>query len=441
MAKPITLTTDGLLLNWLKEVGEAVKAGDIVAEIEADKATVEIEAESDGILLEQSAQVGDELEEGSVIGTIGVEGEAPASSENDNGVQTTAEAKPGKQAETENSSTSASGAPTHTANGNGGTNGMVAATTPDGRVKISPIARNMAEDKGIDINQVQGSGPGGRIVKSDIENYTPSADASAAASADASAAPAPAQPGAAPVSAQSYGKLPQGDDVEVIEISRMRRAIAETTITSNQTTPHFFVTVEMDMAPLLDIRKTINAELEAEGVKVSVNDLLVKATALTLTKFPNLNTHYYGDRVVRHKRIHVGIAVALPNNGLLYVVSKDADKTALSVMAQTHKAMIGRAREGKVKPDDIKGATFSTSNLGPFGVEHFSAIISPPEAGIVAFGSAKPTAIVLEDGTLGVANRMKATISVDHRVSDGAEGAEFMQEFRNLVQNPMRLLV
>jgi pyruvate dehydrogenase E2 component (dihydrolipoamide acetyltransferase) len=300
----------------------------------------------------------------------------------------------------------------------------------DGRIKASPLARNIAREKGIDLAQVQGTGPDGRIVRADVESFTPAAPATPAASAAPAAGVRP-----------TWGRLPEGDDVEIIDITKMRRAIADSTITSKSQVPHFYVTVDIDVEALLALRTQLNAGLEAEGVKISVNDLVVKAAALTLKKFPNLNTHFYGDRLVRHKRINIGIAVALPNNGLLNVVSPDADRTALSAMAKHHKEMFDRAREGKVRPEDLRGATFTVSNLGPYDVEQFAAIISPPEAGILAVSSARRVPIVKPDGTIGVGNRMKVTISVDHRVSDGAEGAQFMQYFRSLIENPMKLLV
>ncbi|GAB4514089.1 MAG: pyruvate dehydrogenase complex dihydrolipoamide acetyltransferase [Anaerolineae bacterium] len=452
MAEPITLTTDGLLLNWLKEVGDSVKAGEVIAEIEADKATVEIEAPKDGVLLEQRAEVGAELTEGTVIAMLGAQGESAqaAGTPSRSTAQASEDAPPANQSAQAQAQNYTEVAPEEQAKAMNGNGAAVAATTPEGRIKISPVARRMADEKGINVERVQGSGPGGRIVKADIENYTPGTAAAPSVAANAPmTVPAGTQPTApaqhaAPAShasAVSYGALPQGDDVEITDISRMRRRIADTTITSNVAIPHFFVTTSINMEPLMALRKQINQELESTGVKVSVNDLVVKATGLTLRRFPNLNTHYYGDKLVHHKRINVGIAVALPNNGLLYVVSRDADKTPLSVMAEEHAAMVARAREGRVKPEDIKGATFSTSNLGPFDVDHFSAIISPPEAGILAFGTAKKTPIVREDGTLGVGMRMGVTISVDHRVSDGAEGAQFLQEFKTLLENPMRLLV
>jgi pyruvate dehydrogenase E2 component (dihydrolipoamide acetyltransferase) len=243
------------------------------------------------------------------------------------------------------------------------------------------------------------------------------------------------------VGRNTWGKLPAGEGIEIIDVSKMRRAIADNTVLSKQNVPHFYVTVDIDVEPLLALREQLNASLAKEGIKISVNDMVVKAAALTLRQFPNLNTHYYGDKLVRYKQINIGIAVALPNNGLMNIVARDADRTTLSVLAQQNKEMAARAREGKVKPDDIRGATFTVSNLGPYNVEQFGAIINPPEAGILAVASARKTPVVLPDGTLGVGQRMKVTISVDHRVSDGAEGAEYMVAFRNFIENPMRLLV
>ncbi len=406
MAHEVKLTMDGLLINWLKDVGDSVSASDIIAEFEADKATVEIEAGSAGELLELRAEPGDELGEGSVIAVIGAQGEAVAPADDSPPAPETAE------------STSA---PSDAA-----TNGKT--MTDDGRVKASPLARRIAADKGIDLSRVQGSGPGGRIVKSDLENLS------------AAPLPSPSPPSAPAGGAQpTWGALPQ-EDVEMIPLSRMRRAIADGTVRSKSNTPHFYVTVEADVEPLLALRKEINSAIAERGLKVSVNDMLIKALALTLREFPNLNTHYYGDRFVQHQRVNIGISVALPENGLVNVVCRDADETPLSEMAMENKAMYERARSGKIKPDDIRGATFTISNLGPFNVKDFSAIISSPEAGILAVSSSQRVPIVLADGALGVGTRMNMTLSVDHRVSNGAEGAAFMNHLRELVENPLRLL-
>jgi pyruvate dehydrogenase E2 component (dihydrolipoamide acetyltransferase) len=435
MAEPIKLTTEGTLLNWLKEVGDSVSAGEVIAEIEADKATVETEAPSDGVIVEIKAQPGDELAEGDVIGTIGAEGEAPAASENGKAPakaeEKDTEEEAEEEAEEEGEAEEEEARPEKKKAPEPGDNGAAAeSVTPEGRIKASPVARNMAEERGIDLNQVKGSGPDGRIVKKDIEEFTPE---KAAAQAERAAAPGP--------SAQAtYGSIPQ-EDVEVIDINRMRRRIADGTILSKQQVPHFYITMEIDVEPLLALRKELNASLEDEGVKISVNDLIMKAAALALKRFPNLNTHYYGDKLVRHKRINIGVSVALPDGGLVNVVSPDVDKTALSVLAERNKALYERAREGRVKPEDMRGATFTISNLGPWDVEHFAAIIAPPEAAILAVGAAQRVPIVQEDGTLSVGTRMKATLSVDHRVSDGAEGAEYLKEFKALLENPMRLVV
>jgi pyruvate dehydrogenase E2 component (dihydrolipoamide acetyltransferase) len=281
-------------------------------------------------------------------------------------------------------------------------------------------------------------------VKKDVEDF-PAGEAPAPAPTPKAAPAVPSAP-AIPVEAArptmpTFTEIPGGPDVEVVEISRIRARIGQRLVESKQFVPHFYLTTEIDVAAALELRQEINAGIDNPEGKISVNDLVVKAAALTLRKFPNLNTHYYGDKLVRHKRINIGIAVSLPDGGLINVTSYDADKTSLGAMAVNHRDMITRAREGKVKPREIEGGTFSVSNLGPYDVDHFIAIINPPEAGILAIGSARKVPVVLDDGTLGVGMRMKATISVDHRVSDGAEAAEYMKLFKELLESPMRLLI
>lgn len=405
MAHEIKLTMDGLLINWLKDIGDQVNADDIIAEFEADKATVEVEAGSAGELLELRAEPGDEVGEGAVIAVIGAPGE---------------DAAPAEQPATAASAQPESAPPPKATNGS--------AMTADGRIKASPLAKRIAADKGIDLSRVSGSGPGGRIVKADLENW--------------SAPPRlPDQPAAPPPAGgqATWGKLPDAD-IEVIPLSRMRRAIADGTVKSKSNTPHFYVTIEADVEPLLALRKSINAALAARGIKVSVNDMLIKALALSLLEFPNLNTHFYGDRFVRHLRVNIGVAVSLPENGLVNVVCHDADKRSLSELAVANKAMYERARAGKIKPDDIRGATFTISNMGPYNIKDFSAIIATPEAGILAVSSAQRVPVVRDDGSLGVGMRMHMTLSVDHRVSNGAEGAAFLNHLRGLIEDPLQLL-
>lgn len=440
MAEPIIMPklgfdmAEGTLINWTVQIGQAIKKGDVIAEIETDKATIEIETTVEGTVLQLLAEPGDVVAVGSPIGYVGAEGEAPPEG-----------AAPAKAAPVAEETAPVAPAPVAQA-----APAPAAEAGGDGFLKISPIARRLADERGIDPRRVKGTGPGGRITKKDIESFpigeAPAAPLAAAAPAAPKAAPAvPATPPIPPEATRptmpTFTEIPSGPDVEIIPLSRIRARIGQRLVESKQFVPHFYVTSDIDVAAALALRAQLNASISDEAGKISVNDLIVKAAALALRRFPNLNSHYYGDKLVRHKRINIGIAVALPEGGLVNVTSYDADKASLGTMAANHRDMITRAREGKVKPHEIEGSTFSVSNLGPFDVDHFSAIINPPEAGILAIGSAKKVPVVLEDGTLGVGMRMKATISVDHRVSDGVEAAEFMQALKELLENPMRLLI
>ncbi|MDX2141224.1 MAG: dihydrolipoamide acetyltransferase family protein [Chloroflexota bacterium] len=410
-------SAEGTLLNWLKQPGDTVSANDIIAEVEADKATIEVPAGVAGTVLELRGAVGDALKVGSTIAIVGAAGDAAAAppapaAVKSNGAPVSAPPAPAPAATI---------APPAEADED----------LPDG-VKASPIARKIATERGIDLKLVTGTGPGGRIIKSDVETWV------APVIAPAPAAVAPPAPAPAALVGQTWGTVPT-EDVEIIELTRIRNRIAQRMSLSKQQVPHFYVSSEIDTQALLDVRADIN-KTQPEDEKITVNDMIVKATALALVQFPNLNTHFYGDKMVRHKRINIGIAVAIPN-GLINVVAKDADKYSLGTIARSNREMIARAREGKVKPEDVQGSTFTVSNLGAFDVEHFLAIINPPEAGILAVSSARKVPVVLADGTLAVGSRMKVTVSVDHRVSDGAEGAQFMQAFKALIENPKRLLV
>ena len=395
MSAPITLSVAGILLNWLVEVGDSVQAGDVVAEIEADKATVEIEAPASGMLSAQAAGPGDELAEGAIIGVITAAGETAAPA--------TPEPAPVVSEE------KAAPAPTPSVDPP-----EADARLPAG-VRASPLARKLAAERGIDISQVSGSGLGGRIVRADVESYR---------------AVAPVSP--TPVAA--------GSDYEDLPLGRMRRRIGEGTARSKREAPHFYVTVEVDVESLLALRAQWNDSQPATQ-KLSVNDLLVKAAALTLRDFPNLNTHYVDGQLRRYQRRNIGISVALEGGGLINMVALDADARPIGELAEANREMIARAREGRIRPTDIQGATFTISNLGPYGVLEFSAIIDPPQAAILAVSSARRMAIVREDGSLGVGTRMRMTISVDHRVSDGAEAALYMQQLRQLLESPLPLFL
>jgi pyruvate dehydrogenase E2 component (dihydrolipoamide acetyltransferase) len=421
---------EGTLVDWRVKIGDAINKGDVVAEIETDKATIEIEATVGGTLLQFMAQPGDVVAVGAPIATVGAPGEKVATG--GNGGAPSAKAPAAAEAPAPTPASKAAPAPA----------AEESAEFPGG-VKASPVARRLAEEKGIDLQRVRGSGPGGRITKKDVEEFPVSEAPAAPVQAPRPAAPAaPAiPPAAARPTMPAFTEIPSGPDVEVVELSRIRARIGQRLVESKQFVPHFYVTSEIDMGAALDLRQQLNASITDEAGKISVNDLVVKGVALTLRRFPNLNSHYYGDKLVRHKRVNIGIAVALPQGGLVNVTAYDADKTALGTLAAQNRDMVTRAREGKMRPHELEGSTFTVSNLGPYDVEEFSAIINPPEAGILAVGSAKKVPVVLEDGSLGVGIRMKATVSIDHRVSDGAEAAEFMKALKELLEHPMRLLI
>jgi pyruvate dehydrogenase E2 component (dihydrolipoamide acetyltransferase) len=298
---------------------------------------------------------------------------------------------------------------------------QAAAPADSAPVKASPLARKVAREKNIDLARIQGSGPGGRVVRKDVEAALSSGQTPAAGRQPAAASPVAAA---------------AGD--ETVPLTRLRQAIARRMVESTTSVPHFFVTHEYKMDALMAMRKQANAFLP-DDEKLSVNDFIIKAVALTLREFPNLNSSYAGDKAIRHGSINIGIAVAV-EGGLLTVVNRNTDQQPLRAISADVKRKAAGAREGKVRPDDIEGSTFSISNLGMFDVENFSAIINPPEAGILAIGSAREVPVV-EDGQIKPGWRMKATLSVDHRVSDGAEAAQFMQKLADFIENPVRMLV
>lgn len=414
---------EALLITWTKNPGDPISKGDVIAEVETDKTTVEVESPIAGTLLEWKFEPGENLKIGSVIGFVGEAGEsAPAG--NGNGAAAPA-AEKAAEPEPEAAPAASNGAAT---------------TTDTGRIKISPVARKIAEDKGFDISQIHGTGPGGRIVKKDVEDFTPAQAAPAAAVTPAPKAAATLPGNVGYLAPNSYSKLPEGSDYEYEDVSKIRTRIAEQMVKSKQQMPHFYVTMEINVDPLMALRKDINANIEDKARKISVNDMIVKAVALAAREHPSVNRHYYGDKYVVNKRVNVGIAVALDGGGLINVVAHDADRTSLSILAVENRAKIGNVRSGKVRPEDISGETITVSNLGMYGVDNFIAIVNPPSAAIVAVGAAKPTPIVKEDGEIGIGTLMKLTLSADHRSVNGAEGGEFMATLRAILENPMRLL-
>ena len=412
---------EGTMGAWMKQVGDAVAIGDILAEIESDKVTQELSARSEGVLLAVFVNEGDDVPVGANMGIIGAEGE-DVSGMMDGGPAkaSKAEAAPAEAAAAEATSAApALAAPSGDALGD---------EFPGG-VKATPVARRIAAVKNVDLRQVNGSGTGGRIVKADVEAFVAGGGAASTSSATAATGFVAPTPTIA---------APSGPDTEEIAVTRLRKAIARRMTESKQTVPHFQVTSAIDMTDALALRKQINAALP-EGEKVSVNDLIVKACGLALRQFPNLNSSWGGDKIVRNNRVNVGTAVAV-EGGLLTVVQHNTDVTPLAQVARDNRAKIGRARDGKVSAEDIQGSTFSVSNLGAFDVFEFIAIINPPESAILAVGSANKEPAVV-NGEIVIRNIMRVTCSADHRVTDGAEVAQFLVYLKDVLQTPMKLLV
>ena len=429
MAETVTMPklgfdmAEGTLVRWVIQEGEPVEKGKVLAEIETDKATVEVESNFDGILARHLVKAGDIVPVNTPIAIVTAPGES---------VEAAAPAavpvpEQGKgAAETPSAPVRTEPIPAAVEPG------AVSEEFPGG-VKASPLARRMARDMKINLAAVHGSGPGGRIIKQDIAAYL-SAPAPAAATPSVPSVTAPKPVPAAPLMPMLVPAMAD----EVIPLNRLRAAIGRRMAEAKQQVPHFYVTHEYDMAAVMELRKQVNALLP-ENEKISVNDFILKAAALTLRQFPNLNAAFQGDKVLRHGQVNVGVAVAV-EGGLLTVVNKDTDRKPVRQIAAEVRTMVARAREGKVRPEDIEGSTFSVSNLGMYDVEHFIAIINPPEAGILAVGSVREVPVV-KNGTVVPGMRMKATISVDHRVSDGAEAAQFMQALASYLEEPLRLML
>ncbi|MEN0004314.1 MAG: pyruvate dehydrogenase complex dihydrolipoamide acetyltransferase [Bacteroidota bacterium] len=429
---------EGNIIEWLKSEGDAVESGETLAEVETDKATMELDSFVDGVLLHIAVKEGPVPIDGviAVIGEAGEDWQAALTAAGDNG-NGNSEAAPAAETEAPATSTTAE-APA-----------AVEASTPqDARVKASPLAKNMAKEAGIDISQVNGSGDGGRVVKRDIENFLETKQ-SAPAPAPAPVptptpvvpqAPAPeAKPAAkeAPATAvQPFAYTGGGDNYEDEPVSQMRKVIARRLGESKFSAPHFYLTIEIDMDKTMAMRKRINA---VAPTKISFNDFVIKAAAASLRHHPAINASWMGDSIRYNKDVNVGVAVAV-KDGLLVPVVRYADIKTLSQINSEVKVMAGKAKERKLQPDEMQGNTFTISNLGMFGIEEFTAIINPPDACILAVGTIvqKP---VVKDGEIVVGNRMKVTLSCDHRVVDGATGAQFLKTFKEIMENPIRLMV
>lgn len=413
MPKLSDTMTDGTVTAWHKKVGDKVKSGELLAEIETDKATMEFESFQDGVLLHIGVDKGKTAPVDSILAILGKEGEdissllaggssaAPVAKEAPKAEEKKAEA-PAKEA-----------APVKEAVAVEAKVAPVAAS--NGRLKASPLAKKIAEDKGVDISRVAGSGDGGRIVRRDVENYTPSTSGAAVA------------PAFVPAGTESYTEE---------NVSQMRKTIARRLAESKFTAPHFYLTMEIDMDNAMKARKSIN---DAGDAKISFNDMVVKAAAMALRKHPKVNSSWRGETIRYNEHVHIGVAVAV-EEGLLVPVVRFANEKGLAQIGAEVKVFAEKAKTKKLQPADWEGNTFTISNLGMFGIEEFTAIINPPDACILAVGAIKSTPVV-KGGQVVPGNVMKVTLSCDHRVVDGATGSAFLQTLKAYLENPVMMLV
>jgi pyruvate dehydrogenase E2 component (dihydrolipoamide acetyltransferase) len=441
MPKMSDTMTEGTIAAWLKNVGDKVKSGDILAEVETDKATMELENYEDGTLLYTGPKAGEAVAVDGVLAIIGEEGaDIEALLGGQSGGAPAPAAAP---AEAPKAAEAAAPAPAPAAAPTAPTPAAEAApAAPAGRILASPLAKSIAKEKGINLAQVVGSGDNGRIVQRDVENFQPSAapaaQAAPAAPATPAAAPAaaPQAAAAAPASQAPSTNNPAPDTYTDTPVSQMRKVIAKRLSESLFTAPHFYLTMEINMDKAIEARVKLN---ELSPVKLSFNDLVLKATAMGLRQHPMVNSSWLGDKIRQNKLINIGVAVAV-DEGLLVPVIRNADQKGLSQIANEVKELAGKAKAKKLQPAEWEGSTFTISNLGMFGIDEFTAIINPPDACILAVGGIKQTPIV-KDGQIVVGNIMKVTLSCDHRVVDGATGAAFLQTLKGLLEDPMRMLI
>jgi len=419
MPKMSDTMQEGTISAWLKKVGDAVKSGEIIAEVETDKATMELESYEDGVLLYIGVEAGGSVPVDGVIAVIGEKGADYQSllAAHQGGASIVAPveaASPAAPAAVATPAPAVAQAPVAAA---------VASSTGNERVKASPLAKKIASEKGVDIRQVAGSGEGGRIVKRDVETYVP-----AAATTSPQAQAASSQAGIAPALGQ--------ESFTEEKVSQMRKTIAKRLAESKYSAPHFYLTMEINMDKAIEARKSMN---EFGTAKISFNDLVIKASAAALRQNPKVNSSWLGDKIRYNDHIHIGMAVAV-EEGLLVPVIRFADQLSLSQISNQAKSLGQKAKNKELQPKDWEGNTFTISNLGMFGIDEFTAIINPPDACILAVGGIKETVIV-KDGQMKIGNVMKVTLSCDHRVVDGAVGSAFLLSLKGLLEDPVRILI
>lgn len=415
MPKMSDTMEEGVIASWLKKKGDKVESGDILAEVETDKATMELEAYEDGTLLYTAVEAGSGVPVDGIIAIIGEEDadyEALLKAEEQGGND-----EPAKEEKEEKLTSTPSSAPSATPVS------TQSSSSSNGRVKASPLAKKIADEKGIDLAQVNGSGPDGRVVKADVENFTPSQAKQAA-------------PSGGDQPAINIPQVVGEERSEKVELSQMRKVIAKRLSDSKFTAPHFYLTMEINMDKAIEARKSMN---EISPVKISFNDMVIKAAAAALRQHPDVNVSWMGDHMMRHSHIHMGVAVAIPD-GLIVPVVRFADSKSLSHISAEVRDLAQKAKDKKLQPEEFSGNTFTISNLGMFGIEEFTAIINPPDACIMAVGGIKET-VVVKDGEMYAGNVMKVTLSCDHRAVDGAVGSAFLKTFKELLEDPVRILI
>jgi pyruvate dehydrogenase E2 component (dihydrolipoamide acetyltransferase) len=421
---------EGTLVKWLKSEGDEVSEGDPIAEIETDKVTLELEAEDSGTLAQLIADEGQDIPVGEAIAFIAGEGEdVPERAAGGGAEEAEEEGGEGEaqaQTATETEAPEEEGGEETAARADGRT---------DGHFRASPIVRRLAQENNLDLSRIEGSGPAGRIIERDVRAAMESGTAQKTdgkAEVEAPEREAAPQVAAAPEPTRAPG-------TELVEPSRMRRVIGERMTQSKQQVPHYYATVEVEMNDLLALRKQLNEQLEEQGIKLSINDFVMKAVALALKDFPNLNGLWTSEGIELHQQVDLAMAVAL-EEGLITPVIRDAANETLSAISAASKDLAKRAREGALKPEEYQGGTVTVSNMGMFGVESFAAIINPPQAAIVAVSSIMQRAMFKDDEVAPV-SIMKLTLSADHRISNGAEGAQYLAEVKSLLERPMTLVV
>ena len=413
MPKLSDTMTEGTLVKWRKNEGDKVAAGDVVAEVETDKATMEMEAFDDGILHKHLVAPGAKVAIGSKIAILLKKGEAPP-----------AEGAPIPESPKTTSAKADTIAPEGATEASTAEAAPAATAAPGARVKASPLAKKIAASKGVELSSVAGTGPGGRVVAKDVEGAQPGA------------ATSPRTAGPAPVAA-----TPAGAGEQRIALSGMRRVIAERLLASKSTIPHFYLNIEVDAGPLMKFRAEANAASEAAGgPKLTVNDFVLKAVIAAAVKVPAVNASFAGDAIIQYGSVNLSVAVAV-EEGLVTPVIRDAQKKGLREISETVKDLASRARNKKLKPEEYQGGTITVSNLGSYGIESFSAIINPPQSMIISIGAIVKKPVVNHEEQIVVGQRMAIGLSADHRVVDGALGAQYLAELRRLIESPTLMLL